>query len=79
MARLKEKYQKEIVPALMEKFSYRNRLQVPRKTPRADFSKKMEKKPSDSRKSIETLPIQRIASMKSYSSPCRSVMVISRR
>jgi len=30
MARLKEKYQKEIVPALMEKFSYRNRLQVPR-------------------------------------------------
>lgn len=30
MARLKEKYLKEIVPALMEKFSYRNRLQVPR-------------------------------------------------
>jgi large subunit ribosomal protein L5 len=30
MARMKEKYLKEIVPALMEKFSYRNRLQVPR-------------------------------------------------
>lgn len=30
MVRLKDKYQKEIVPALMEKFSYRNRLQVPR-------------------------------------------------
>jgi large subunit ribosomal protein L5 len=30
MARLKEKYMKEIVPALMEKFSYRNKLQVPK-------------------------------------------------
>jgi len=30
MARLKEKYEKEIVPAMMEKFSYRNRLETPR-------------------------------------------------
>jgi len=30
MARLKEKYLQEIVPAMMAKFSYRNRLQVPR-------------------------------------------------
>ena len=30
MARLKDKYLKEIVPALMEKFSYRNKLQVPK-------------------------------------------------
>jgi large subunit ribosomal protein L5 len=30
MARMKEKYLKEIVPALMEKFSYRNKMQVPR-------------------------------------------------
>lgn len=30
MARMKDKYTKEIVPALMEKFSYQNRLQVPR-------------------------------------------------
>jgi len=30
MARLKEKYAKEIVPVLMEKFSYRNKLQVPK-------------------------------------------------
>ncbi|MEW6517458.1 MAG: 50S ribosomal protein L5 [candidate division FCPU426 bacterium] len=30
MARLREKYKQEIVPALMGKFSYRNQLQVPR-------------------------------------------------
>jgi len=30
MARLKEKYFKEIVPALMEEFSYRNVMEVPR-------------------------------------------------
>jgi len=30
MARLRDKYKQEIVPALMEKFSYRNQLQVPR-------------------------------------------------
>lgn len=30
MARLKEKYEKEMIPALMKKFSYKNRLQVPR-------------------------------------------------
>jgi large subunit ribosomal protein L5 len=30
MARLKEKYQKEIVPALMERYGYRNVMQVPR-------------------------------------------------
>lgn len=30
MARLREKYKQEIVPALMQKFSYRNQLQVPR-------------------------------------------------
>ena len=30
MARMKEKYQKEIIPALMAKFSYRNKLQVPK-------------------------------------------------
>ncbi len=30
MVRLKEKYQKEIVPALMQEFSYKNRLQTPR-------------------------------------------------
>ncbi|MFQ6003057.1 MAG: 50S ribosomal protein L5 [Candidatus Zixiibacteriota bacterium] len=30
MARLKEKYKKEIVPALMKKFGYKNVMQVPR-------------------------------------------------
>ncbi len=30
MARLKEKYQKEVVPALMKHFGYRNVMQVPR-------------------------------------------------
>lgn len=30
MVRLKEIYQKEIVPRLMDKFNYRNRMQVPR-------------------------------------------------
>lgn len=30
MSRLREKYQKEIVPALMEKFSLRNRLEAPK-------------------------------------------------
>ncbi|MEJ2047205.1 MAG: 50S ribosomal protein L5 [Dehalococcoidia bacterium] len=30
MARLKEKYQKEVVPALMERYGYRNVMQVPR-------------------------------------------------
>ncbi len=30
MARLKERYQKEIVPVLMEKFSYQNRLEAPK-------------------------------------------------
>ncbi|MCK5240920.1 50S ribosomal protein L5 [bacterium] len=30
MARLKEKYLKEIVPMMMEKFSYRNRLEAPK-------------------------------------------------
>lgn len=30
MERMREKYQNEIVPALMEKFAYTNRLQVPR-------------------------------------------------
>jgi large subunit ribosomal protein L5 len=30
--RLKEKYQKEIVPALMEQFSFKNHMQVPRIT-----------------------------------------------
>lgn len=29
MPRLKEKYQKEVIPAMMEKFGYRNRLEVP--------------------------------------------------
>ncbi|REJ38362.1 MAG: 50S ribosomal protein L5 [Bacillota bacterium] len=29
-ARLKERYQKEIVPALMQRFGYRNPMQVPR-------------------------------------------------
>jgi large subunit ribosomal protein L5 len=32
MARMKERYLKEIVPALMKKFSYRNQMQVPRIT-----------------------------------------------
>lgn len=30
MSRLKEKYEQEVVPALMDKFGYKNRLQVPR-------------------------------------------------
>ncbi|GAB6158651.1 50S ribosomal protein L5 [Desulfotomaculum varum] len=30
MARLKEKYQKEVVPALMQKFGYKNVMQVPK-------------------------------------------------
>lgn len=30
MARLREKYEKEIVPKMCERFSYRNRLEVPR-------------------------------------------------
>ena len=30
MARLKDKYREKIVPALMEKFGYKNKLQVPR-------------------------------------------------
>jgi len=30
MTRMRERYEKEIVPALMAKFAYRNRLQVPR-------------------------------------------------
>ena len=30
MARLKEVYEKEIIPALMEKFGYKNKMQVPR-------------------------------------------------
>ncbi|CCO07811.1 50S ribosomal protein L5 [Desulforamulus hydrothermalis] len=30
MARLKEKYQKEVVPALMQKFGYKNIMQVPK-------------------------------------------------
>lgn len=30
MARLKETYEKEIVPSLMEKFGYKNKMQVPR-------------------------------------------------
>ncbi|HHX96968.1 MAG TPA: 50S ribosomal protein L5 [Clostridia bacterium] len=29
MPRLKEKYQKEVIPAMMEKFGYRNRMEVP--------------------------------------------------
>ena len=30
MARLKEQYNKEIVPALIKKFKYKNTMQVPR-------------------------------------------------
>lgn len=30
MERLKEKYTKEVVPALMEKFGYKNIMQVPK-------------------------------------------------
>lgn len=30
VSRLKEKYEQEVVPALMDKFGYKNRLQVPR-------------------------------------------------
>ena len=30
MNRLQEKYQKEVMPALMEKFSYKNVMQVPK-------------------------------------------------
>ena len=30
MAQLKEKYQKEVVPALMERYGYKNVMQVPR-------------------------------------------------
>ena len=30
MSRLREKYQKEVVPALMERFGYKNIMQVPK-------------------------------------------------
>ncbi len=32
MARLKEKYQKEIIPAMMKEFQYKNRMQAPKVT-----------------------------------------------
>ncbi|MDO8663627.1 MAG: 50S ribosomal protein L5 [Candidatus Wildermuthbacteria bacterium] len=61
MLRLKEKYQKEIIPAMMEKFGYKNRMAVPRiekVTVNTGFGRLVAGKSSDEHKKIYNSIVQ---------------------
>jgi len=59
MMRLKEKYQKEVIPAMMKKFGYRNKMAVPRfekVVVNAGFGRQVvEKNPAERKKFLETM------------------------
>lgn len=64
MDKLKEKYNKKVVPAMMEKFGYKNRMAVPRiqkVTINSSFGKQVASKTSGEREKIYNVILQDLA------------------
>jgi len=64
MLRLKEKYQKEVIPAMMEKFGYRNEMAVPKikkVVVNTGFGRLVAGKTSEEQKKLETAILEDLA------------------